>query len=233
MQALFTTSATIYLLIYAFEGVLRYGLYNVGQDSAILLRDGLLDVPLAVLLVTQAFRLRVHPAFFVFAGIVALHGLIITLNFHTTLPAIYGAKLLANVLFGFIVARQILEPSRRLAWLLAVVWGVSVAGVLLDKFVYTMPWMGLETTIGGIKVDVSRGWDIDSGFDKRAAGFFRSSISAAMLLPTLALVIAPRIRSLVIRLVLLTITCATVALTTQKGALSAIAAVSILMCAPH
>ena len=80
MQALFTFSATVYLLIYAFEGALRYGLYNVGLDSVILLRDGLLTVPLAVLLVTQAFRLRVHPAFFVFAGIIALHGTIATLN---------------------------------------------------------------------------------------------------------------------------------------------------------
>jgi hypothetical protein len=233
MQALFTTSATIYLLIYAFEGVLRYGLYNVGMDSAILLRDGLLDVPLAVLLVAQAFRLRVHPAFFAFAGIVALHGLIITLNFHTTLPAIYGAKLLANVLFGFIVARQIVEPGRRLAWLLAVVWVVSVAGVLLDKFVYTMPWMGLETTIGGIKVDVSRGWDIDSGFDKRAAGFFRSSISAAMLLPILACILAPRLRNWLLRFLFLALTCGAVALTTQKGALVAIAAVSLIFCLPE
>ena len=55
--------------------------------------------------------------------------------------------------------------------------------MVLDKFVYTFPWMGLETHIGGIQVDVSRGWDIDSGFEKRAAGFTRSSISAAMLLP--------------------------------------------------
>ena len=127
-----------------------------------------------------------HPAFFVFAGIIALHGTIATLNLHSTLPAIYGVKLLVNVLFGFIVARQLIQPARRLAWLFAVVWLISVVGVLLDKFVYTFPWMGLETNIGGIQVDVSRGWDIDSGFDKRAAGFFRSSISAAMLLPILA-----------------------------------------------
>ena len=121
MQALFTFSASVYLLIYAFEGALRYGLDNVGMDSAILLRDGLLTVPLAVLLVTQAFRLRVHPAFFVFAGIIALHRTIATLNLHGTLPAIYGVKLLINVLFGFIVSRQLIQPTRRLAWLLAAV----------------------------------------------------------------------------------------------------------------
>jgi hypothetical protein len=80
LQAPFTFSATVYLLIYAFEGALPYGLYNVGMDSVILLRDGLLTVPLAVLLVTQAFRLRVHPALFVFAGIIALHGTIATLD---------------------------------------------------------------------------------------------------------------------------------------------------------
>ena len=52
MQTFFTVSATLYILLYAFEGALRYGLYNVGMDSVILLRDGLLTVPLAVLLVT-------------------------------------------------------------------------------------------------------------------------------------------------------------------------------------
>jgi hypothetical protein len=156
MQALFTFSTTVYLLIYAFEGALRYGLYNVGLDSVILLRDGLLTVPLAVLLVTQAFRLRVHPAFFVFAGIIALHGTIATLNLHSTLPAVYGIKLLVNVLFGFIVSRQLLQPTRRLAWLFALVWVISVVGIVLDKFVYAFPWMGLVTNIGGIQVDVSR-----------------------------------------------------------------------------
>ena len=156
--------------------------------------------PLALLLAAQAFRLRVHPAFAVFAGIVVLHGAIATFNLHTTLPAIYGAKLLVNVLFGFIAGRQLMQPSRRILLLFALVWLVSVGGVVLDKFVYTFPWMGLETHVGGIQVDVSRGWDIDSGFDKRAAGFTRSSISAAMLLPTLALVIAPRIRNVLIRL---------------------------------
>ena len=109
--------------------------------------------------------------------------------------------------------------------LFALIWLFSVGGVILDKFVYTFPWMGLETHIGGIRVDVSRGWDIDSGFDKRAAGFSRSSISAAMLLPTLALVIAPRVRSWLIRRSAPGGHGSAVALTTQKGALVAIAVV--------
>ena len=232
MQSLFSLCAVSYLLIYAFEGAIRYGLYNIGHDDAILLRDGLVLLPLAALFTTQAFRLRVHPAFFVFAGVIGLHGLIAVLNLGTTVPAIYGTKLMVNVLFGFLAARPLAQPSRRVLWLLALVWLVSVTGVVLDKFVYTFPWMGLETHIGGIQVDVSRGWDIDSGFDKRAAGFARSSIAAAMLLPTLALIIAPRIKSVVVRFLLLGVTVGAVVLTTQKGALVAVAAVSAILCAP-
>jgi hypothetical protein len=232
MQALFTFSGIVYLLIYAFEGVIRYGLYSVGHDDLILLRDALIVAPLLLLLAVQTFRLHIHPAFGVFAGIVALHGAIATFNLGTTLPAIYGTKLLVNVLFGFIAGRQLTQPSRRMLLLLAAIWLISVAGVALDKFVYTFPWMGLETHVGGIQVDVSRGWDIDSGFDKRAAGFTRSSISAAMILPILVLIIAPRVSSLVIRFVLLATTTVAVALTTQKGALVAIAAISMILCAP-
>ena len=232
MQALFTFCGTVYLLIYAFEGIIRYGLYSVGHDDLILLRDALILAPLLLLLAMQTFRLHIHPAFGIFAGIVALHGAIATFNLGTTLPAIYGTKLLVNVLFGFIAGRQLTQPSRRMLLLLAAIWLISVAGVALDKFVYTFPWMGLETNVGGIQVDVSRGWDIDSGFDKRAAGFTRSSISAAMILPILVLIIAPRVRSLVIRFAFLATTTVAVALTTQKGALAAVAAVSVILCAP-
>ncbi|WP_158929504.1 hypothetical protein [Acidisphaera sp. S103] len=233
MQALFTFCGTAYLLIYAFEGVIRYGLYSVGHDDLILLRDGLIIGPLLLLLVMQTFRHHIHPAFAIFAGIVAVHGAIATFNLGTTLPAIYGTKLLVNVLFGFIAGRQLTQPSRRMLLLLVAIWVISVTGVILDKFVYTFPWMGLETHVGGIQVDVSRGWDIDSGPDKRAAGFTRSSISAAMMLPILVLIIAPRVRSLLIRFVLLATTTVAVALTTQKGAMVAVAAVSLILCAPY
>jgi hypothetical protein len=233
MPTLFTFCAFSYLLIYAFEGVIRYGLYLFGLDTLILLRDGLVAIPLAVLFVAQAFRMSVHPAFIVFAAIVALHGAIATFNLHTALPAVYGAKMLMNVLFGCIAGGLLTQPSRRILWLLGAVWLVTVVGVALDKFVYTFPWMGLETHIGGIQVDVSRGWDIDSGFDKRAAGFTRSSISAAMLLPTLAVLMVPRIRNLLLRLVLVALTVGVVMLTTQKGSLAAILVVGMLLCLPN
>lgn len=232
MRRLFALSAILYVAIYAGEGAVRYGLYNLGHDDAILLRDLLLVLPLTLLFAAQSLRGQLHPAFRAFAAIVAVHGAIATLNLGGSVPAIYGTKLLINPLFGFLSAQQLTRPARRTLLIFGLIWTITLTGVVLDKFVYTFPWTGLETHIGGIKVDVSRGWDIDDSFEKRAAGFSRSSISAAMLLPVLALVIAPRIRSFVIRAVLLALTVGAVILTTQKGSVVALAAVACVLCLP-
>jgi hypothetical protein len=232
MQRLFTLAAIVYVLIYAGEGVVRYGLYSMGHDDAILLRDLLLVLPLALLFIAQSLRGRLHPGFAVFAAVIAVHGAIATFNLGSYLPAIYGAKLLINLLFGFLAARELLRPGPQTLTIFVLIWVATVTGVVLDKFLWTFPWTGLETHIGGIEVDVSRGWDIDDSFEKRAAGFTRSSISAAMLLPIMALIIAPRIRNVVIRFVTLAITLGAVLLTTQKGAVVALAAVTGILCAP-
>jgi len=137
-----------------------------------------------------------------------------------------------NVLFGFIAARTLVLPGRKVVLLLGLVWLASAVGVVLDKYMFTFPWTGIETHIGGISVDVSRGWDINDSVAKRAAGFTRSSISAAMLLPTLALVIALRMRSYLLRMLMLCATIGVVFLTTQKGAVLALAVVTMVLATP-
>jgi hypothetical protein len=231
MPALFGFCALLYLSIYAFEGPIRYALYNVGLSNMIWLRDGLMILPIVLLLLKQAFRFRLHPAFFIFAGIVVLHGMLATANLHTPLPAIYGAILLVNVLFGFVGARQLMRPGKAVLPILTLIWLASVVGIALDKFVYTMPWTGLETHIGGMTVAASRDWDL-SGSERRAVGFFSSPIGAATLVPILALLLAARTRSWLIRLVVLGVTISAVFLTAQKASIIAIATVSVLMLAP-
>jgi hypothetical protein len=230
MPALFGFCALLYLSIYAFEGPVRYALHNVGLSDAISLRDGLIVLPIVLLLLKQAFRVRVHPAFFIFVGIVVLHGLLATANLHTPLPAIYGAMLLLNILFGFIGARQLMRPGKAVVWVLTLIWLASVVGIALDKFVCTMPWTGLEPHIGGMTVDMSPERNI-RGL-RGAAGFFGSSISAATLVPILALLLAARTRSWLIRSVVLTVTVGAVSLTTEKASVIAIATVGLLMLAP-
>jgi hypothetical protein len=232
MRNLFTACAVAYVVLYAFEGVIRYGLYGTGLDAAILLRDLLILGPLAMLFVAQLLRGRVHPAYAAFAILIVMHGAISAVNLDSWVPAIYGAKTSVNILFGFLAASQLVQPGKKVLVIFMAVWMATVIGVGLDKFVYTFPWMGLETHIGGVQVDVSRGWDINDAFQKRAAGFSRSSISTAILLPTLAIIVTPRIRSFTIRALMLALTMCGVFLTTQKGSFVALAVVLPVLCAP-
>ncbi|HEX3405377.1 MAG TPA: hypothetical protein VHT74_34135 [Acetobacteraceae bacterium] len=232
MRKLFLLAATLFVLVYAFEAPLRYGLNAIGKDDAIFVRDFLLIVPLVLLFIRQYMRGAIHPAYWVFAIIVAVHGSVGYLNFHSLVPPVYGAKFLLPLLFGFILSSALTEPAPKLMRLLALLWLVSLVGLYLDKFVLTYPWSGMETTVGGLKVDVSRGWDITSGEDKRVAGFTRSSIDAAALLPVLAFVITQRCR-FVLRALVLAATGGAIFLTTQKGALLAYIAVAAIFCLPR
>lgn len=225
LESLFVVCSTIYLCIYACEGPIRLFLHQHGADDLILLRDGLMFVPLLLLLAAQAFRGRIHPAYLVFAALIAVHGAIIYASQRSYVPIAYGVKLYANLLFGFIAARQLCLPGRRTTRLLTVVWCVSIVALALDKYVYTMPWMGIETHIGGVEVDVARDWFVQ-GADKRAGGLMRSSIFAAALMPVLTIVLAGRVRGYLLRAAMLFAGLFAVFLTTQKGSLIALTAVS-------
>lgn len=234
MRRVFVVCGFLYITIYAFEGAVRYGLNLVGADSAIFVRDGLLILPVTALLVAQALRLRVHPAFMVFAAVLAVHGGLMYLNMHSAEAVAYGTKILIGTLFGFLVAGDLVEPGRRLWRLFALLLFVSLIGLVIDKFVTSFPWLGLTTHIGGFKVDISHDWETGTiGMDKRAAGFTRISIAAAVLVPVLALVVAPRIRSWTLRLLTLCAAIAGVFFTTQKGALIALVPVSLILCGPR
>ena len=232
MRGLFVLSATLYVLIYAFEAPVRYGLHTMGMDAAIFLRDGLLAGPLLLLFVRQCMRGTVHPAYWVFAIVVGVHGSVGYFNFHSIMAPVYGANFLLPMLFGFIVSSSLTQPRAKLLRLFALLWLVSLVALYLDKFVLTFPWSGMQTTIGGLKVDVSRGWDITSGSDKRVAGFTRSSIEAASLMPVLAFLIIRR-AGFILRTIVLAATGEAVFLTTQKGALAAFAAVAIIFWLPR
>jgi hypothetical protein len=229
LEQLFTICGALYICIYACEGPIRLFLHQHGADDLILLRDLLIFFPLAVLFLAQALRTRIHPGYLAFVALMGLHGAIIYAGQRTYLPVIYGCKIYINLLFGFLAARQLCQPGRRVTKLLSLVWLVSVVGLLLDKYVYdTMPWVGIEQNIGGIQVDVARDWFI-SGADKRAGGLMRSSIFAAELMPLLTIVLACKTRNYLLRAALLGIGLFAVLLTTQKGALGAMAAVAAIL----
>jgi hypothetical protein len=232
VAAIFLGCAIAYLGIYALEAPLRYALYLFGKDSLILLRDGLILGPLTLLFCAQALRLRLHPGFIVFAVLIAFHGIVAIGTVGSPLGTAYGVKILVNLLFGFFLASLLIQPGSKTTFCLLLIWLVTMVGVGLDKFVVTFPWTGIKTVVGDLNVDVSRDWQIEDSAARRVAGFTRSSISVAALLPPLTLILVARLRYWPVRGVVTALSLGAVALTTQKGSLLAFAPVAALLFLP-
>lgn len=228
----FLLCGMIYLAIYVLEAVVRYGLYLVGKDSLILLRDGLMAGPLVWLCAVQGARFRLHPALAVSGVLLTFHALILIGNVGSIMGAIYGAKIMMNMLFGFFAAGLLLSPQGRSLKLMALFWVLIMVGIVLDKFVMTFPWTGIRTVVGDLNVDVSKDWYISDPMARRVAGFTRSSIAVAAILPCLSIILACRTRHLLLRALILGIALIGVFLTTQKGALIAFLPVAAVLCLP-
>ena len=216
MQLVLSAALAIYLAMYVFEGIIRYGLNLVGMDGLIFVRDVLLMVPLAILFVQQFLRRQVDPAYIVFLLVVMLHGAVMMANIGSALAVVYGAKLLMTMLAGALLAPRLMQPSRAMLMFILFLWAAAFVSIVADKFFVQLPWTGMETTFGDIKVEISRDWQV-SGEEKRAAGFLRSSINAATVEPLLALVLMFHLRRRSWRVAIALLTVAAVFLTTQKG----------------
>lgn len=230
--ALFAFCGLLYLSIYALEAPTRYGLYLAGQDSLILLRDGLIALPLLLLAAAQGAQLRLHPAFIASGVVLAFHALVLMGTVGSPLGAVYGVKVLMNMLFGFFAGCMFIAPGGRVLRIFALLWVLIMIGICLDKFVLTFPWTGMRTMVGDLNVDVSKDWQISDPFARRVAGFTRSSIAVAAVLPCLTIVLMCRLRGLKARAGLAVPALVGVFLTTQKGSLIAFAPVALLLCLP-
>ncbi len=216
MQTLLSFSLVIYFIFYTFEGAIRYGFNLIGADNLIFLRDIILIIPLVGLFIGQLSRRQVHPAYWVYFFVVILHGAVMVVNVGDVMPVVYTAKMLMTMVVGALVIEMIFNPSRRFIGFLLLIWLVTLAGVGLDKYVLEMPWMGLETVIGDVKVEISRDWQI-SGEEKRAAGFMRSSINVATIIPLIAIMLIFNLRRIWLRVVVALGTLVILYWTTQKG----------------
>ena len=78
----------------------------------------------------------------------------------------------------------------------------------------------MSATIGDMQVEISRDWSL-VGAEKRVAGFMRSSIHAAIIVPMLALLLLDNLRSSFFKIVITTASIMMVFWTTQKGSLAA------------
>ncbi|MDR3401551.1 MAG: hypothetical protein P4L99_03550 [Chthoniobacter sp.] len=229
----FAVCGVLYLCIYALEAPIRYGLFLAGKDSLILLRDGLMIGPLVLLFAVQVLRLRLQPAFWVSAILVLFHGLVLMGTIGSFSGVAFGIKVLMNLLFGFFAASLLISPGDRTLKVVMVIWLLIVIGVCLDKFVLTFPWTGIKTVIGDLNVDVSKDWQIQDPFARRVAGFTRSSIAVAAVLPCLTIVLLCRTKNLLVRVIIAAVAVGGVFLTTQKGSVIAFAPIAAILCLPN
>ena len=231
LAAMFSFCALFYLSIYTVEAPVRYMLYLGGFDSFILIRDSLMILPLGALFAWQARSLKLHVAYVAAILVIGFHGLILVGTTGSLLGVVYGAKILMNLLFGFFAASLLIAPTRRGLLVLAILWLIILVGVTLDKFFVSFPWTGIKTVIGDLNVDVSKDWQIQDGFAKRVAGFTRSSIAVAAILPCLTIVLMGRLRRYPqLRAVIALLGIGGVFLTTQKGSLIAMIPVMAILC---
>ena len=228
----FTVCAVIYLAIIAVEAPVRYFLYQHGHDNLIVLRDGLIIGPLAVLFAFHAMRLKLHPAYPIFGMLTAFHALVLIGNTGSLIGAASGVKIVVNILFGFFARSALLSPRKGIARFLFLIWVVMVVAVCLDKFLLTFPWVGMKTVVGGLDVNVSKDWEVTDELARRAAGFARSSISGATLLPPITFVLMCMTRRWPHRAALALLGVGTVILTTQKGSIIASALVALILLLP-
>ena len=216
MQWVLSFSLIIYFVFYVFEGVIRYGLHLAGADGLIFIRDGVLLIPLVILFIQQFLRRELHPAYSIFIFVILLHGLVMMLNIGSVMAVLYSAKMLMTLLAGALLADRLFNPSRTMLAVFVLLWAVSLAGIMADKYFVELPWMGMATTIDDVTVEISRDWQI-SGEDKRAGGFMRSSINAATIEPLLALILMFNLRHRSLRLLVALLTLPALVWTTQKG----------------
>jgi hypothetical protein len=232
LTGLVTLCGLLYITLYALESPVRYVLSLAGADTAILARDALIDLPLVIIFALNLRAGRVHAAFVVFGALMLFHAMVLVGTVGSPVGAAYGLKLMVNVLFGLLSASIFLSPNRQVARILLLLWCATIVGVVLDKFVMTFPWVGMKAAIGDLSVDVSRDWQIADPMQRRVAGFTRSSINVAALLPVLSIVLICRRRSIAVRCLIALGALGGVFLTTQKGALIAAAPVFALLCVP-
>jgi hypothetical protein len=228
-RTLLYSGLIFYLLVYTFEGAVRYWLNLAGADSFIFARDVALMLPVLLVGGQQLLERRLHPAYLIYFGIVVLHGTVMMLNIGSFPAVVFGAKGMQTFLVGAVCAPLFMQPGRRMLWFVGILWLSLFIGVFLDKYqLVSWPWEGMSTTIGDVSVEISRDWEIE-GDDKRAAGMTRSSIHAATIVPLLGLMLVAHLRALPLRIIIALATAPVILWTTQKGALLAYLIVLVVL----
>lgn len=226
--ALLGFAMMLQIVLVVIEGPLRFGLLAMNLDKLIFIRDAMLFIALGHFIAVRAVHNAVPAAVGIFFVLVAVHGTIGYWNLHAPVAQLYGLKLAVPLICGYLGYSIIYKPSRPIVWLIALLWILTVLGAAADKSTPSdMPWVGANVELGGIDVTIGRDWQ--SGETKRVAGFTRSSINLAIVLPLMTFMLMNVMRSRWLRVIIAVATLAVLVWTTQKGAILGFALAMVML----
>ncbi len=209
----------IVLLTFSVEALIRFGLYQIGAESLLYIRDLILVFIVAYATLREVVLKKIGP-FGIALFLLAVHAAVGLLQLPDPRQVAFGLKIFLPVLAGMAATPFLVRDGRFPVLFFGVLWAICAAGIAFDHYA-ELPWTGLTYSVMGREIEANRLW-YTGGVD-RLSGFSRFSWDAAaqILFTGLIVVMVPRHR--ILRLALWIITGVVVALTTTKGMIVAYA----------
>ncbi|HSV36904.1 MAG TPA: hypothetical protein VLI46_15185 [Ramlibacter sp.] len=207
----------IYLGSLLMEGVLRYALAMAGVPNALYLRDAIPVATLVVLFLRPLLaQNRIDLAIAVPAALLLFHAAYSAMMGVAVFSIAFGLKIFMFIPYGMAMWPLVRRRIDLALTVAAVMFGVTLAGVLVNFFLERMPWEGLayETAFG--EASTTRMWWIRGG-TSRLPGFARTSFNAAMILGITGLLTMLKFRRPLAQLAIAACAMAAIVLTTSKG----------------
>ena len=211
------TACVIFLLAQLFGGVLRWLLDFAGLSAATYLPNVFMLGCVGFMLVADAVNQRTSRSLMVLVVVVLLSMVVGYLNTGKAVQVIFGAWVLMPFFFGLTFAPVLLRHDRYTRRVLAILFLISISGVILESFV-ALPWVGLSYSLGGVDIEGAREWQT-SGGTARLSGFARASFDVAGQILIYAALLVLQIRQGVLRILVWILAIAAISLSTSKGTL--------------
>lgn len=207
----------VYLLSLAFEGPLRYALAMAGLPDALYARDAIPVATLIFLFGRALFvRGQVDLSIAVPAAILALHAAYAAISGVAFFAVAFGIKIFMFIPYGIAMWPLVRTRWRAALAFMSAVSAATLAGVVVNFFVGTMPWEGIEYSTAFGTVSTTRTWWIPGGI-ARLPGFTRTSFNAAMILGITGVLAMVNFRRPAAQLAIAAACFAGIVLTTSKG----------------
>lgn len=210
-----------WLSTYLLEGPLRGGLFSIGLQNLLYLRDGVAVVSIALALALPLVRGdKPAPGLVVMLWVLAVHACIGVLLGGTVFQRLFGVKIFIPVLYTVAIFPAVQQHFTLFLRGMAVCFTVSVAGVLINEVAGEMPWEGLRYDTAFGSVQATRQWWMSGGL-RRLPGFARASFDAAMMIGVCGVIFLATARPLWLRALIAMSGMAAIFLTTSKGMVAA------------